>query len=277
MKLSKRYEVIGLDSQLVKPGEQVFEVFKKALEKNNVSLRDNDILVIASKVFSYEENRLIKLDDIKPSKHAEWIAKQANMDPRIAELVIRESNNQIVGWVYHVLLAYTGHGLSANAGIDQSNAPPGYVLLLPKNPVETAKKFMKKIKRDYNVKVGVIIIDSRTIPLRRGTSAIALGVAGIPAIIDERGERDIYGYEMMITTRALADNIGTAATLIMGETSEKRPFAIVRGLGIEVNEELASIAEAKISPQDCLYVGPLYEQISKKINYIRDEKVESKE
>jgi len=273
VKLSNKYEVIGLESRVISPGESVFEAFKESLSKNHVELTDGDIIVIASKVFSYEEKRLIRLKDIIPSSHAKWIANKAQMDPKVAEIVIRESNNQIVGWVFHVLLAYTDHGLSANAGIDQSNAPPGYILLLPKNPDLTAKKFMDTLKEEYDVKVGVIIIDSRTIPLRRGTSAIALGVAGIPAIIDERGEKDIYGYEMMITTRALADNIGTAATLIMGETSEKRPFAIVRGLGLDIDENLYSSEDAKIKPQDCLYVGPLYDEIKTRIKKIQDEQI----
>ncbi len=271
VKLPPTYQVFALESELIRPGEEVFPAFIASLEKHKFQLEDDDIVVIASKVFSYQDNLMLKLDEIEPSAHAKWIAKKATMDPRVAEVVIRESNNRVIGWVYRVLLTETEHGLSANAGIDLSNAPPGYVLLLPRNPDEIAKRFRKRIQKELGKSVGVIIIDSRTIPLRKGTSAIALGISGLPAIIDERGKTDLYGYKMMITTRALADNIGTAATILMGETNEKRPFAVVRGLHI-TQPDLDSVSQdASMPPQECLYVGPLYSSIKEKVQKIQDE------
>ncbi len=273
MKLPPTYQVFALESKLIRPGEEVFPAFIASLESHGFQLENDDIVVIASKVFSYQNNLMLKLDEIEPSPHARWIAEKANMDPRVAEIVIRECDNQVIGWVYRVLLTETKHGLSANAGIDLSNAPPGYVLLLPRNPDEIARQFRKKIKEKLGKDVGVIIIDSRTIPLRKGTSAIALGISGLPAIIDERGSKDLYGYKMMITTRALADNIGTAATILMGETNERRPFAVVRGLRI-TQPNLDSVSQsAAMPPHECLYVGPLYSNIKEKVQKIQAEEL----
>ncbi len=273
MKLPSTYQVFALESKLIKPGDKVFPAFVESLRKHRFQLKDNDIVIIASKVFSYQNNLMLKLDEIKPSSHAKWIAEKASMDPRVAEVVIRECNNRVIGWVYRVLLTETEHGLSANAGIDLSNAPPGYVLLLPRNPDEIAKQFRTQIREEFGRNVGVIIIDSRTIPLRKGTSAIALGISGLPAIIDERGKKDLYGYKMMITTRALADNIGTAATILMGETNEKRPFAVVRGLQV-TQPNLDSVSQdASMPPQECLYVGPLYSSIIDKVERIQAERL----
>ncbi len=236
-------------------GESVYDEFVKSINKEGITLKKGDVLVIASKVVAMEQKAAVKLDSIKPSDWAKELGEEAKMDSRVAQLVIDESKGKIFGCVPKAILAKTPYGISANAGIDLSNAPDGYALLLPRNPSSYAETIRKKILEDFGIDVPVIIADSRTIPLRRGTTGVTIGLAGMDPVIDERGSHDLYGYEMQITTRAIADNLATVANLLMGETDEQTPFAIISG--VEYNQNEKATLKSTLMPEDqCIYFAP---------------------
>ncbi len=239
-------------------GDSVYKEFVKSMEDAHVELEDNQILVIASKVVAMEQRAAVRLDEVEPSEWAKELAVESKLDPRVIQLVINESGGEIFGSVPRAILARTIYGVSANAGIDLSNAPSGYALLLPRDPDAYAQRFHKQLRDDFGVFVPVIIADSRTIPLRRGTTGVAIGLAGIDPVIDERGQSDLYGYQMQITTRAVADNVATVANLLMGETNERTPFAIVKG--IQFKEDMkATLSSTLMPPDQCIYFAPFME------------------
>ncbi|MCY3410404.1 MAG: coenzyme F420-0:L-glutamate ligase [Candidatus Heimdallarchaeota archaeon] len=241
-------------------GEDVFDIFINALSNSNVEIEDGDIISITSKVISMQQKAAVLLDSILPSEEARTLGIEASMDPRVAQLVMDEAEGEIIGQVFHAILAKTPYGLSANAGIDLSNCPDGYALLLPKQPNQEAVIFRNKIKEHFKKTVAVIITDSRTIPLRKGTTAVAIGIAGMEPIIDERGNKDLYGYTMAISSRAIADNVANCCNLVMGETNEQTPFAIAKG--IEYHKAEGQSMLSALMPEDqCLYFAPLMKAI----------------
>ncbi len=249
--------------RIISWGESVFDTFAEALEMENVVLEDGDVVSITSKVFTMQQKSAVLLDDVKPTIEARELAIEASLDPRVAQLIIDESKGEIIGSVFHAVLAKTPYGLSANAGIDLSNCPEGYALLLPREPDKEAVIFRDKIKERYGVTVAVIITDSRTIPLRRGTTAVAIGIAGMEPIIDERGNKDLYGYTMSISSRAIADNVANCTNLVMGETDEQIPFAVARGIEYKQSTDMTMLTA--LMPEDqCLYFAPLMKLIAQK-------------
>lgn len=256
-KLVRPLEIFPLQSpRIINFGESVYESFVEAIKSSDVKLAHNDIIAVTSKVYSMETNAATKLVDVEPGEKAQEIAKLASMDPRVVQLVLDEAEGPAYGQVYHAILVKTPYGLSANAGIDLSNCPEGYALILPKDPDKLAREFRDRIKEDFGINVAVIITDSRTIPLRRGAMAIAIGIAGMEPVIDERGNKDLYGYVMTISTRAIADNIASSTSLVMGETNERIPFAVVRGIDYNVAEKTTMLS-TNMPEDQCLYFGPL--------------------
>ncbi|MEM3526369.1 MAG: coenzyme F420-0:L-glutamate ligase, partial [Candidatus Jordarchaeaceae archaeon] len=173
------------------------------------------------------------------------------------ELVIRESE-KIYGGVYRAMLTLKDNILQANAGIDKSNVPSGYAVLLPENPTRSAHTIRNQIYEKTGRKIGVIIADSRTQPLRLGTTGFALAVAGFKPVIDERGKKDIYGNVLRITRRAIADNLACAAEILMGEGSEQIPVVIIKGAPVEMTEEYIDESQMIISREECMYFGALF-------------------
>ena len=242
-------------------GDSVFDVFCQAIEDHDFTLQDRDVVIVTSKVVSMEENSRAELSHIQPSPEAMSLAETTRMDPRVVQLVLDEANGEVFGGVFHAILAKTNSGLSANAGIDLSNCPEGYALLLPRDPDRSARSFRQKVLNRYGKKVAVLVTDSRTIPLKRGTTGVTLGIAGMHPVIDERGKKDLYGYTMTITTRAVADNLATVANMVMGETSERRPFAVIRNVEFEETDEEVSMSTTLMPEDECLYFGPLLKLI----------------
>jgi len=243
-------------TQIVGWGDNVFEIFLKSLEHESLTIEDNDIVVITSKVISMETMARAKLDEIQPGEHAIELAQSSDLDPRVTQLIIDESDGEIYGSVFHAVLSKTRFGLTANAGIDLSNCPRGYALLLPRDPDNDARRIRNLIAKELKKKVAVLITDSRTIPLKRGTTGVALGVAGMEPVIDERGKNDLYGYEMTITTRGIADNMATVANIVMGETSEQTPFAVIKGAEYRATDDEVSMDSTMMPEDQCLYFGP---------------------
>jgi coenzyme F420-0:L-glutamate ligase len=179
------------------------------------------------------------------------LGEKYQMDPRTVEVVIRESDS-IVGGIKGFLLCMKGGTLLPNAGVDASNAPPGCVTPLPKNPDQSALVIKNSIGEKTGAKVGVIIADSRTHAMRLGCSGVAIGSAGITSVIDDRGRSDLFGRKLEVTKRAVADNIASAAELVMGEADECIPAAIIRGLGMPIGDQ---IGIETIDAEECLFMG----------------------
>ncbi|MFX0184112.1 MAG: coenzyme F420-0:L-glutamate ligase [Candidatus Hodarchaeota archaeon] len=260
-----KLEFFGVQTSLItSEDEDITEIIIKSLLNNNLELQDKDIIVIASKIISFTEGCQYKLANItEVRKEAQVMAKAAELDPRFVEVVFKESE-EIFGAVPGAVLTLRDNVLQANAGVDQSNAGgEDFLIVLPRDPIDTAEKIYREIVDRTKKKVGIIISDSKTHPLRRGTSGFALAVAGFVPIIDDRGTTDIFGRPMRITTRAIADNLACGAEILMGESNQKVPIVLVRGCK-EINfQEVEDIEKNNLlmkmsPPQHCIYMGPLW-------------------
>jgi coenzyme F420-0:L-glutamate ligase / coenzyme F420-1:gamma-L-glutamate ligase len=222
--------VIGLEGiPEVRPGDDVAALIAAATEPVG-GLEEGDVVAVAHKVVSKAEGRLVRLDDVEPSTHARDVA--GDEDPRRLEVILREAA-RVVRMRPPLVIAETRHGfVCASAGVDSSNAPDtGTVVLLPLDPDASAERIRSRLAELTGVPVGVIVTDSFGRPWRRGTTDIAVGVAGVSPLLDLHGQRDRAGYELHATQIALADEIAGAAELVMGKTAQT-PAAIVRGLDV---------------------------------------------
>jgi coenzyme F420-0:L-glutamate ligase / coenzyme F420-1:gamma-L-glutamate ligase len=197
-----------------------------------VDLEDDDIVVLAQKVVSKAEGRIVQLDDVEPSVRAREIAGD-DLDPRRVEVILRESA-EIVRIRKPLIIAQTHHGfICASAGVDTSNAPgEGCLVLLPEDPDASARRIRARLQELTGKTVGVLITDSFGRPWRQGTIDIAIGAAGLPVVLDLRGTRDRVGYELKATFIAVADELASAAELVMGKVGGV-PGAVIRGLHLE--------------------------------------------
>jgi len=219
---------------MVQPGDDLGTVVLTALANEGVALVDGDVLVLAQKIVSKAEHRQFKLADITPSSEAELLAQEVDKDPRLVQLILDEST-EVLRKKPGVLIVRHKLGLvGANAGIDQSNIDHGdaeEALLLPSDPDASAKQLRDRIKTRTGKKTGVIIADSMNRPWRMGTIGGAIGCSGVNVLDDHRGGTDLYGRELKVTLINRADALAGAATLLMGETTEKIPLVLVRGIG----------------------------------------------
>jgi coenzyme F420-0:L-glutamate ligase/coenzyme F420-1:gamma-L-glutamate ligase len=232
----KRVELLGLEGiGEVSKGDSVGALICDACLKQNLNLLDDDILVVAQKIVSKSEGRVISLDDVQPSALAMELARQLNKEPALVEVILKESRG-IIRMGGQALIVETHHGfICANAGVDQSNVGRKHAALLPKDPDASARQVRTEIKRRTGKKPAVIISDSFGRPWRVGTVDVAVGVAGLKTIKDERGMTDGYGYQLKAAVAAVADEIAAAAELVMGKR-DGIPVAIVRGCEIERGE-----------------------------------------
>lgn len=213
----------------IRPGDDL----PALLAAHLAELRAGDILVVAQKIVSKAEGRFVALGDVVPSPEALSLAREVRKDARLVELVLRESV-EVVRAAPNVLITRHRRGhVMANAGIDASNigsAGEGRVLLLPEDPDASAARIGDALEKSFGVRPGVVISDSFGRPWRMGTVNVAIGIAGMPALIDRRGEQDRDGRVMQMTLIALADAVAAAAGLAMGEGAEGIPAAVMRGL-----------------------------------------------
>jgi coenzyme F420-0:L-glutamate ligase/coenzyme F420-1:gamma-L-glutamate ligase len=251
--MNAEFTVRGILTGVIRPGEDIVSVLTHALSSTNDALIEGDIIVIAESALATAEGRLIHLGEVTPSEKAMTLADEFGLDPREAEVVIQESDS-IVGGVPGFLLCMKNGTLLPNAGVDASNAPQGYLVPLPRDPDQSADRIRKEILARCGVNTGVIVADSRTHAMRVGCSGVAIGCAGMPSVIDDRGRYDLFGRKLLVTKRALADNIATAAELVMGEADECIPIAIIRGIGIPLSEDVGIEA---IAAEECLFMGTL--------------------
>lgn len=233
------YPVPGIPH--VQPGDDVTMILLDALARAEMNLEAGDVLAVAQKIISKAEGRLVELATVTPSPRALEVAEQTNKDPRLVELILQESE-EISRMRLGVLIVRHRLGFtSANAGIDRSNVAQTeggeeMVLLLPQDPDGSAARIRATIAERTGVQVGVVVCDSHGRPFRLGTVGIAIGVAGLPALWDRRGERDLYGYELQHTDVGVADEIAAAAGLLMGQAAEGTPAVLLRGLSLPGGE-----------------------------------------
>jgi len=215
---------------MIKNGDNLAQVICRAAENQGTLLQDGDVIVVTHVFVSKAEGQVYNLDEIVPSEFAKAIAKRLDKDPALVEVILQESR-AIRRMGRGRLIAETKHGfVCANAGVDQSNVSGGRIVAaLPKNPDRSARNIRKGIKKLIGKDVAVIISDTHGRPFRMGEINIAIGVAGINPIRDRRGETDLFGYVMRVKQTAIADELASAAELVIGQTSEGIPVAIVRG------------------------------------------------
>lgn len=227
--MSGAIQIIGVDHiPEIRPGDDLVRVIVNGMVESNTPPLDGDVLVVTQKIVSKAEGQLVDLTTIEPSALAMQWAERYEKDPRQVEVVLREAT-RIVRMERGILITETRHGfVCANAGVDASNVSPDTVCLLPEDPDRSAEEIRQGIKRELGVEIGVIISDSFGRPWRNGIINVAIGVAGIPALADYRGQTDAAGYSLHVTVLAVADEIAAAAELIMNKL-DARPVAIVRG------------------------------------------------
>jgi len=229
---------------LIEEGDNISEIILQALKKNNLALEDGDIIVIAQTIISKSSGQIKNLNDITPSDKALDLYKTIKpkaktqglpiKNPELIQIILDESKEII--HAEHVLITETKHGfVCANAGIDKSNVNgKENVSLLPKNSDKEAEKIRNSLKKITNKDVAIIISDSFGRPFRIGSVGVALGISGMSPILDKRGEKDLFGYTLQTTIVGQADNLASAAQLVMGETNEGIPIVIIRGYNFEL-------------------------------------------
>lgn len=252
--MNQHFTVTGLATGLIQPGDAITDRLVIALRDTGGNpFQDGDILVLAESMVATAEGRLVFLDAVSPSPRAIDLARKYGMDPCEAEVVLRESD-EIVGGIPGFLLCMKGGTLLPNAGVDNSNAPHGYIVPLPADPDASAVRIRTEIRERTGADIGVIIADSRVHPMRSGCSGIAIGCAGIPAVLNIPGPGNSPGPGPIKARLAVADCIASAAELVMGESDEGIPCAQVRGLGLPMsNDTGVPVADAN----DCIYMRSL--------------------
>jgi len=232
------------DIPVVQPGDELSELLVSGIVASGMTPRECDVLIVASKLLSRAEGRFMNLAAVTVSREAEEVAAEVHKDPRLVELILRESvhiSRRCPGAL--IVRHRLGH-ISANAGIDASNVgqrhPEGeWVLLLPKTPDRAAAQIRRRLRERFGVDVGVIIADSLGRPFRLGTVGHAIGVSGVPALWDQRGQEDLFQRSLEHTETALADQLAAAADLVLGQGSEGRGAVLVRGVRFPMVESAA--------------------------------------
>ena len=216
----------------IQPGDDLAEQVIAAVRAAELAIGSGDIFVVAQKVVSKAEGRIVRLDTIDPSPMARQWAEEHGKDPRAVEVVLRESR-RVVRMDRAVLITETHHGfVCANSGVDSSNAPPGTVVLLPVDPDRSAQALRERLEAAFGARLGMVISDSFGRPWREGLTNVALGVAGIEALVDCRGQKDSFGRALQVTVIAVADELAGAAELVMGKNRQV-PVAVLQGFSFE--------------------------------------------
>jgi coenzyme F420-0:L-glutamate ligase/coenzyme F420-1:gamma-L-glutamate ligase len=211
-------------------GDNIGQIICEAAKNQNTPIQEKDIVVVTHVAVSKAEGNVVNLDEVVPSCRALEVAQKVDKDPAMVEVILRETK-EIVRMGPNSLITETKHGIvSANAGVDRSNVKGDRnVALLPTNPDESAKSIRKVIKKCTGCDVAVIISDTHGRPLRMGEINVTIGASGIKPIRDRRGEKDLFGYVLRIKQTCIADELASAAELVMGQSNEGIPAAIIRG------------------------------------------------
>ncbi|MDL2213953.1 coenzyme F420-0:L-glutamate ligase [Clostridia bacterium OttesenSCG-928-O13] len=212
-------------------GDDLCEIISAALRREGETLQDGDIVALAHKIVSKSEGSVVDLATVTPGEEAQWCAKYTGKDPALVEVILSEST-QVLRYAKNgpLICRHRLGFVCANAGVDQSNTHPGTAILLPKNPDKSASELAKKLEKEWNKRLGVLICDTQGRPFRNGASGIAVGLGNVRAHKSYVGKKDRTGRTMETTLEARADEVAAAATLLMGQGKEGRPVVVVRGL-----------------------------------------------
>ena len=232
---SSKLDLLAIeDLPIVKPGDDLARLAIDGLARSRLQLVPHDVLVVAQKIISKAEGRMVVLADVTPSARAKELACEVDKDPRLVELILSETKRIVRSGPNVLIVEHRLGFVMANAGVDQSNvgAQDGIerALLLPRDPDASAEALRADLSSRFDVRIGVVINDSFGRAWRRGTVGVALGVAGLPALKDLRGRPDLLGRPLRVSISGFADEIAAAASLLMGQGDEGRPMVIVRGL-----------------------------------------------
>jgi len=256
---AKTINIIGLEGfPLVKVGDDLAKIIAETANQNAVSIEDGDIVVVAQKVVSKTEGRVVRLRDVKPSERGKNMAKAASKDPRFVELVLKEAK-KILKVSPETLIIENEKGLVCiNAGIDKSNVSgKDSYALLPEDPDKSAERIRYRIMELTGRRVAVVISDTFSRPFRKGQVEFAIGIAGINPFKDYRGQEDLFNYILKVKNIALVDEIASAAELVMGQGKEATPVVIIRNLKLVEPSETFSIEDLNISREEDLFRGTL--------------------
>ena len=239
MRTVQIFPVTGLP--IIENGDDLGELICKAAEKQGTPLQEGDIIVVTHVIVSRAEGNVVNLDDVAPSEFAKRFAVEFNKDPALVETVLREAKSIVRMGDGHII-AETKHGfICANAGVDKSNVPgERNVAPLPEDPDLSASRIRQRIRELTSKDVAVIVSDTHGRALRRGEINVAIGVSGIKPIRDRRGETDLFGYMMKIKQTAVADELCSASELVIGQTDEAVPVAVIRGYRFQRSAEASS-------------------------------------
>jgi coenzyme F420-0:L-glutamate ligase/coenzyme F420-1:gamma-L-glutamate ligase len=218
---------------IVAPGDDLASMIMTALVECGEELRQGDVLVVAQKIVSKAEGRVVALASVTPSERAIALAAATGKDPRLVELILRESDEVVRHAPNVIVVAHRLGFVMANAGVDQSNVAEdgdGLALLLPRDPDASCAALRASFLAKAGVDVGVVVNDSHGRAWRNGTVGVALGVAGMPALLNLRGRPDLFDRALRVTEVGLADEVAAAASLVMGQANEGRPVVLVRGV-----------------------------------------------
>lgn len=251
----KKVGIFGLEGfPLIKVGDNLADLIISGAKNDNVEIENGDIVVIAQKIVSKAENRVVQLDKVEPSKKALRIAQKTGKSPKLVELVLCESKRLLKASQQTLIVVDQREIVNINAGIDKSNVKgANRYALLPINPDESAKRIRSRILKLTGKKVGVIISDTYSRAFRRGQVNFAIGLAGINPFFDYRGTEDLFGYVMQVKFSAVADELAGAAELVMGQGREAIPVVIVKGLNRISFGENSSFKDLVISEKEDLF------------------------
>ena len=228
---------------LIEPGDNLAEIIINSINKESIDINDGDVIAVAQKIVSKSENRYLDISDISPSKEALSLSKKLFKEPNFIQAILNESK-KVIRYRMGVLIVEHKLGfIHANAGIDRSNIDQNnnIVLLLPKNPDQSAKKLSQSLAKHFNKNISLIITDTMGRPFRNGIVGFTIGSHNIECIIDERGNKDLYGNELKFTQIAVADELAAASSLLMGQAAQKKPVVIIKGYKFQQN----NISDAK--------------------------------
>ena len=231
-----------------------FDLYKDLVEATkDHTMQTGDIIVISSKYVANSEGRLLDLSKTRPSYDAIQLSKKYQLDTKFAEIVLRESD-ETLGGVTGFVLTSSDKILAPNAGIDKSNVKKGTVILYPDLPYKIAENLRKKIFLNLGIHVGIILVDSRLMPARAGTTGVAISVSGLEPVQDIRGQKDLDGNPLRVTMKAVADNLATIANHKMGEGAESTPIILIRDSGAKITARKIMTDEMAITSDLCVYM-----------------------
>jgi len=235
-------QVIAVENlPLIKKGDNLGQLIVETAKKQNTPIQEKDVIVVTHVAVSKAEGNIINLDQVTPSERAKEIAQKINKDPAMVEVILQETKD-IIRIGQNSIITETKSGvICANAGVDRSNVSGDRnVVPLPKNPNASAQNIRQEIKRLTGANVAVIVSDTHGRPFRMGEINVTVGVAGIKPIRDRRGEKDLFGYVLRIKQTAIADELSSAAELVIGQANEGIPAAIIRGYKYQTAENASA-------------------------------------